>query len=56
MNTLLFVGSAGAGALIGILYFVGIIFGIHLFIKVWRACNDIHRIANKLAPKEDGWE
>ncbi len=37
--------------IIAIAYLIGAILGILLFIKVWRACDDIRRIANKFDPE-----
>ena len=37
--------------IIAVVYLIGAVLGIMLFIKVWRACDDIRRIANKIDPE-----
>lgn len=37
--------------IIAVAYLIGAILGILLLIKVWRACDDIRRIANKFDPE-----
>lgn len=49
---LLFVASFGVNTILFIFGLIWVILNIILFFKLWRACDDIKRVADKYAGQE----